>query len=311
LLARHRANRDRLVYKAKMTARRALKRLLNEYALDGPLRPVTARAYGAAVACELAFERMLDAVAPREREHRLLGELTAVVKTFERPKVARRLVASIRTLHPTLRIVVVDDSRDPVDIDGADTYSMPYDSGIGAGRNEALRHARSEYVLILDDDYVLSRHTQLVPALTLMERYAEIDIMGGQLIDLPLYTRRPLNEVAGSIYPTSAEPRAPIGSSIGGLVVCEKVPTFFIARRARLRSVAWDPLLKRIDHADFFTRAFGVLTTVFNPRLQCFHARTPFDEKYMAKRLDLDESRRILAERYAVPVASAWIPPPE
>jgi glycosyltransferase involved in cell wall biosynthesis len=294
-----------------MTARRALKRVLSKHAFDGPLRPVTARAYNAAVAYELAFERMLDAVTPRERDHRLLGELTAVVKTFERPSVVRRLVASIRRLYPTLRIVVVDDSREPAHIEGAQTYSMPYDSGIGAGRNEALRHATTEYVLILDDDYVLSRHTQLVTALTVMEQHPKIDIMGGQLVDLPLYTRRPLDEVAGSIYATSAEPRAPIGSSIGSLIVCEKVPTFFIARRARLQSVAWDPLLKRIDHADFFTRAFGVLTTVFNPHLRCFHARTPFDEKYMAKRLDLDESRRILAERYAAPVAGASIPPPE
>ena len=53
-----------------------------------------------------------------------------------------------------------------------------------------------------------------------------------------------------------------------------------------------------MDHADFFTRALGVLTTVFNPDLRCLHARTPFDAEYMSKRMDLADSLQALEGRY-------------
>jgi glycosyltransferase involved in cell wall biosynthesis len=282
-----------------MAVRPRLKRFVKSHVIEGRLRSLSARVHDALVEQEVLLERMLDSFAFRaEGDKALLPELTAMIKTFERPLIVRRLVASIRRLYPGMSIIVVDDSREPVALEGAEIVAMPYDSGIAAGRNEGLRHVSTKYVLVLDDDYVFSRQTRLNDALTLMERFPEIDIMGGQLVDLPLFTSRPLREVAGSIFPTDAEARTPIGSSIGGLTVCEKVPTFFIGRTERIALVSWDPALKRIDHGDFFTRAFGVLTTTFNPHLKCFHARTPFDDTYMAKRLDLEASRKILEERY-------------
>jgi glycosyltransferase involved in cell wall biosynthesis len=274
------------------------------HAIDGAFRPPAAAVHGSLTTTALALERVLDGLAPRPAQEPLLDELTVVVKTFERPRVARRLVASIRRLYPALRIIVVDDSREPVRIQGAETVRMPYDSGIAGGRNEGLRHARTRYVLILDDDYVFYRRTRLAPTLTLMERFPEIDITGGQLVELPLFSVRPLAAVAGSLRPTDATPRHPLGSSIAGLTVVPKVPTFFVARRDRLAEVEWDARLKRIDHADFFTRAFGLLTTVFNPELRILHARTPFDRRYMSRRLDLDADRRLLAELYGSPPTS-------
>ena len=85
------------------------------------------------MAQELRLERLLDAFAPSEAiDERLV---TALVKTFERPHILRRLVASIKRLYPTLPIVVVDDSREPSSLAEVHTIPMPYDSGISAGRN--------------------------------------------------------------------------------------------------------------------------------------------------------------------------------
>jgi glycosyltransferase involved in cell wall biosynthesis len=263
------------------------------------LRPATAPLHTALIAQELLLERLVDAVkSPPPTEEPLLGQLTALVKTFERPQILRRLLASIRRLYPTLEVVVVDDSRKPVRLPGVKTIEMPYDSGISAGRNEGLRQVTTKYVLVLDDDVVFLRHTHLARALALMERHPQIDIMGGQLIDLPFYRARTSADAPGAMFPTDARPAVPIGSSIGGLTVCAKVPNFFIARRDRLALVPWDPQLKRMEHADFFTRALGVLTTVLNPDVKCLHARTPFDAEYMQRRLDLGASGEILADRY-------------
>jgi glycosyl transferase family 2 len=267
------------------------------HALEGRPRAIASAVHRSVVAEELWVERLLDGLAPSPPlDEPLVRQVTALIKTFERPRILRRLVASIKRLYPALRIVVADDSRVPSRIVGVETIAMPYDSGISAGRNEGLRHVTTPYVLVLDDDFVFYRHTGLIPALRLMERHTQIDIMGGQLVDLPFYRARRLPE--GEIFPTGATPLAPLGSFIGGLRVVDKVPTFYIARTDRLAVVPWDPRLKRIDHADFFTRALGVLTTVFKPDLKCLHARTPFDDAYMSKRLDLEASFQVLEERY-------------
>ncbi len=57
-------------------------------------------------------------------------------------------------------------------------------------------------------------------------------------------------------------------------------------------------MIKRLDHADFFTRAKGVLTTVFDPSFKVLHARTPFDKAYMEKRMDLESDRKVLWQKY-------------
>jgi hypothetical protein len=266
---------------------------------EGRLRLLSAPLHGAVIAQELLVERLLDALAPPPPvEEPLLGQLTALVKTFERPRILRRLLASIKRLYPTLEVVVVDDSRRPVRLEGVKTITMPYDSGVAAGRNEGLRHVTSKYVLVLDDDVVFSRHTRLGQAITRMERNPEIDLMGGSLIDLPFYRRRRSADAPDTIFPTRRSAVLPIGAYVEGLQVRAKVPNFFIARRERLALVPWDPQLKRMEHADFFTRAFGVLTTVLNPELECLHARTPFNAEYMLRRLDLTGDDEILARRY-------------
>jgi hypothetical protein len=265
---------------------------------EGSLHRLSGPVHTSLIAQELLLERLGDALAPPPPvDASLLRQLTVLVKTFERPRIVRRLLASIRRLYPTLGVVVVDDSREPAALDGVHLVTMPHDSGVAAGRNEGLRHVASRYVLVVDDDVVFSRRTRLGSALALMERFPEIDIMGGEVIDLPFFRRRDPS-AREAIFPTDVRPVVPIGSCIGELEVCAKVPNFFLARRDRLPLVGWDPQLKRVDHADFFTRAFGVLTTVLNPRLACFHARTPFDREYMRSRLDVTADGEILAARY-------------
>lgn len=273
----------------------SVRRLVRKWFVEGKLRVVGEPLYGSLIAVELALQRLLDALQTggRKQEQALVNQhLTAVVKTFERPQVLRRLIPGIRRAYPSLQIIVVDDSRDPLKLDGVRTIVMPYDSGVSAGRNEGLKQVATKYVLVLDDDFVFNRHTALEPALALMERHPEIDIMGGQVVDLPFFQTTDYS--AAPLWPTDAKPTLPPGSCIGGLPVYDKVANFFIGRTDRIRLVGWEPALKRLDHADFFTRAKGVLTTVFNPDLKCLHARTPFDDTYMQKRTDYDVETTLL-----------------
>jgi glycosyltransferase involved in cell wall biosynthesis len=247
------------------------------------------------VRAELAVARALPA-APADRS--LDEQLTVLVKTFERPAVLRRLVASIRRGYPSLPIIVVDDSRVPTRLPGVETIALPYDSGVSAGRQAGLDRVRTPFVLVADDDFVFLPSTALGLAVARLASHPTIDILGGQLIDLPqLRFRRP---PLGQIFATNARPLVPIGSEIDGLLVCDKVANFYVARTERLRLVGWHAALRRIDHADFFTRALGVLVSVFDPTLRALHAQTPFDASYMAHRTDVAHDQALLAARWGV-----------
>jgi glycosyltransferase involved in cell wall biosynthesis len=259
------------------------------------LHPIAALVHRQLIAQELTLVRLLDGRSPPPGgDAARVRQVTALIKTFERPHVLQRLVSSIERRYPALRVIVVDDSRRPIRLPGVETVVMPFNSGISAGRNEGLRRVRTKYVLVLDDDLVFYRGTALAEAVALIERHSEIDIMGGRLIQLPFFrTSHP-----GQIFYADAAPVLPLGSAVGDLTVCDKANNFFLARTDRLRLVPWDPELKLVEHADFFTRALGVLTTVHNPDLTAFHARTPFDRAYMRRRLDYAAFKQIVDERY-------------
>ena len=254
--------------------------------------PIARVVYDGIVATELSWERLRSIGSSADGG---LGNVTAVVKTFERPRTLRRLVDSVRRTHPHLRMIVVDDSETPACLPGVENIVMPFNSGLSAGRQEALGRVTTPFFLLLDDDHVFYRATTLERAVTLMELHPEIDIMGGDEILLPLYA--PSQFWRGDVYDTRPS-TLPRGSTLAGLPVCDRVPNFFLARTERLRLVGWSPELKLLEHNDFFARARGVLTTVFNRDFRVLHARTPLDRGYMSKRMDVDGALRVLAQRY-------------
>lgn len=249
------------------------------------------------VTVELLWERMMDMIFALEFDTQGVDEnLTAVIKTFERPKELKRLIESIKRFYPNMKIIVVDDSREATFIDGVYTIVMPYNTGISAGRNQAMKEITTKYVLLLDDDFVFYRKTDFCDAVKCMETYGEIDIMGGAVVNLPLYIVN--NYSNAKLFPGANKNRTVEESHIGELPVYDKVANFFIARVERLKIVTWDEELKKIEHNDFFTRAKGVLTTVYNPSFKVLHAQTPFNKLYMEKRNDISVERKVLEKKY-------------
>ena len=249
------------------------------------------------VTVELLWERLMDLLFSLKFESKQVNEsVTAVIKTFERPKELKRLIESIKHFYPDMKIIVVDDSREPLKIEGIKTIHMPYDSGVSAGRNLAVSHVKTKYLLLLDDDYVFYRKTDLEPAVKKMHENPKIDIMGGERVDLPLYAK--VDNKKATLYHTSKEATMPYGSSIDGMAVQDKVANFYIARSESIRKVGWDDRIKRLDHADFSTRAKGVLTSVFNSEFKVLHAQTPFNKTYMDKRNTYEADKKLIFEKY-------------
>lgn len=276
-----------------------MKQFIYNASVYGILRPVAKPIHSKLISLALLWEHLIDSFSSAEKDQRFIDEnLTAIIKTFQRPKILKRLVKSLRRMYPNMKVIVVDDSREPEKLEGVETIVMPYDSGVSAGRNEALKHVNTPYLMLLDDDFICNRYTQVLPVLEKLERLHDVDMIGGDVIYLPFY--RKIDYTQAGLHPTQAVSVVTPGTQIEGMTVHDKVANFYIARTESIRKIGWDPQIKRLDHADFFTRAKGVLTTVFDPDFKVLHARTPFDKVYMSKRLEVENDRWILTQKYYV-----------
>ncbi|MEH6590023.1 MAG: glycosyltransferase [Halioglobus sp.] len=245
---------------------------------------------------QLVAERLLDALLSRPVQATELDAVTAVIKTFERPAKLRRLVNSIRRHYPNLAVIVVDDSEKPIRLPGVETVVLPYDSGVSAGRNAGLARVDTDYVLILDDDFVFNRKTDVLRAVRRIANNPEIDILAGEVVYLPL--RQVTDFTNAPLFPANRQPLCTPGALIDGLPVRNKVPNFYLGRTGKVREVGWDEALKRIDHADFFTRAVGRLVSVQDICFKVLHYPTYFDRRYMAAKRDVEQDRARLLEKY-------------
>ncbi len=75
----------------------------------GNLRFIAKPIYDFCVGSILLWERGLDLFSVKDSSD--ISSLTIVIKTFERDKSLKRLLASIRRRYPSVEIIVVNDSK--------------------------------------------------------------------------------------------------------------------------------------------------------------------------------------------------------
>ena len=271
---------------------------LSQQLKRGKLRWIGKPLYEGLIASQLLWLQWKERKLPAFDAPLVDEKLTAIIKTFERPETLKRLLKSLKHFYPNMHVIVVDDSAKPLEVSGVESIVLPYDSGVSAGRQTALEAVKTPYVLLLDDDFIFYGQTKLEEALALMEREESIDIMGGEVVNLPSF--RSVDYRHAQLHRTEATSLLPLGSQIAALPVYDKVPNFYISRTKRLKLVGWDARIKRLDHADFFTRAKGVLLTVYNKEFKILHAQTPHNTRYMRKRHEVEQDRMILKMKYYV-----------
>ncbi len=227
------------------------------------------------------------------------GNLTLVIKTFERPELLSRLLRSARRVFSGA-IIIADDSETPFVCDDSrvTVLALPFDSGVGAGRNALIDAVTSEYLMMCDDDMVLLPGFDVRRPLEYLARNRDVDLCGGEVIDLPRWKR--INYTKAPLFASTGRPRWPQGTVLDGLPVLYKVPNFYVARTDRVRQVRYDDKLKRVDHADFFTRAFGKLTCVYDSNMVCLHSGSLFDARYQSFRMDMAEDSAYLVQKWSL-----------
>jgi GT2 family glycosyltransferase len=190
----------------------------------------------------------------------ITSQVTAIVKTFERPRSLDRLVRSLRRYYPQLRVIVGDDSVTAFPRTDVDYVRLPVDIGVAAGRNALLELVETPYFLSLDDDLAFTSQTRLELLLETLERH-DAALVAGDLIHceqkFPLWVRR-RREVYHGIIRREGDSLQLIpghASSIGEAFTCDLAPQFFLARTELIRELGgWFAPLKWGDHQELFLR---------------------------------------------------------
>jgi GT2 family glycosyltransferase len=186
-------------------------------------------------------------------------DVTAIIKTFERPERLRRLVRSIRKFHPDLHIIVADDSFQPGPVAAVEYIRLLPDSGISAGRNAMLERVKTRYFLLLDDDFEFTRDTRIERLVATIEKF-DVHLAAGTCIRCKnriLWIRKKPQPFFGTIERCGTHLTLSAGSrSVGpDLTLCDLVPNFFVASTQAIRDLGgWADELKLSEHTEFFVR---------------------------------------------------------
>lgn len=213
-------------------------------------------------------------------------QVAHIIPTHERPRVAQRLVDSIRHFYPESPIYVCDDSREPSTYDGAaDVPATAYDIGLSAKRNLMVQASDEPYIFVWDDDYVCTSNTSVGGFLEILQALDRVGIVGGEWT-LDVSDQRNV-WFCGEIIPDGATVRIRPPSKKSCTVSVEsgtyryhKVAlnaNWFLADRRTLEACPWDEELKLNEHLEFFARLSALRGKQGNPD---FENDTRFFERW-------------------------------
>lgn len=125
-----------------------------------------------------------------------MDEVTFIIKTFERTYCLLRLVRSIFKYYPDAKVIIGDDSRKTCKsiiekrYPGITVYELPYDCGLSYGRNYLVDKVETEYFVLLDDDFVFDKKTDIRRGVEILKK-EKLDILGGYFRNYPVYSSLP------------------------------------------------------------------------------------------------------------------------
>jgi glycosyltransferase involved in cell wall biosynthesis len=104
-----------------------------------------------------------------------VDDVTICVSTFLRDHCLYRCIDSIREHYPEIRVLVADDGQlsdektEWLASRQVDYLTLPFDSGLAAKRNLLVDSVATDYLVMMDDDMVLTPEAQLPKLRALME----------------------------------------------------------------------------------------------------------------------------------------------
>lgn len=216
------------------------------------------------------FPKIEDLVKykPKSRKAEVNKKVTVLIKTFERRDCIERLIDSIKKYYPRLKIMVIDDSEEPLNIKRCDYHYIGFDKGLSYGRNYGVKRIKTPYLLLLDDDFIFTEDTKLEILLDFIQE--GLDVIAGSCgtsnwvcnfkRDGDLLITEPVHYNKSDLY-----------------IEADAIPNFFLAKVRSLKKVPWDNDLKMGEHSDWVLRAKDKLRTAYTLLVRIEHKHGKYD----------------------------------
>jgi hypothetical protein len=224
------------------------------------------------------------------------SRLTIIFATRDRPEAARRLVASIRRYFPDVAIIAGDQSDPAGAMRSFYSYNdvlylnLDYDCSASEARAACASAARTEFLVLADDDFIFDADTDLsIPLLQLLAD-SSVGFVGGAIVDIhgnidghhEAVRQRAetyiFHDPDRGIYLTiPIDYLLPRSKVIGGRVFyeCDATQYWGVMRKSLLEQVWWDPRFKAHgERENFFLdmKANSSYKVSFCPDLTCLRA---------------------------------------
>ncbi|NER80577.1 MAG: glycosyltransferase family 2 protein [Leptolyngbya sp. SIO1D8] len=245
-------------------------------------------------------------------KQRRLSQITIVIKTFQRPATITGALKTIRRFYPEVRLLVADDSREPLELKDSsiELFTLPFDTGVSAGRNFLLEKVETPYFLMMDDDHFFNGRTNLLKLLDILEKY-DFDVLSALVFQRSPFKRDLYRKQLVDFYLNMELVDGTLKFVDGHYektkeyTTCDLVHQFFLAKTAPIKAIGgWDDQLKTADHADFFIRAKEAnLKVGYTPQVRVDHVHIKeerFSQDYAPFRKRMSEFRRIWVEKHNI-----------
>lgn len=277
----------------------------------GPLEPLVYVLWDLLARVQHGCLRVLWALTgvamPTLEEQKLVREqVTFLYKSFERQNMAKELYHNIQWFYPGARVIVADDSRQPLELegDGLTVIQLPFNSGLSRGLNAALAQVETPFVMRMDDDELLCPLSVIHRHLKFLEDHPQVDLVGVLPRNIPFGGNWREQKKAYFGQSMAHSPRPLIIPHLTWIderhVVLGKVPNIFLARTGKYRALGYDDHIRMIDHQEFFFRAAGNLVSVLDVESCVLHRHNQFHAYYQKFREDVDADRLYISRKYAV-----------
>lgn len=230
----------------------------------------------------------------------LTKDVTVIIKTFERPHCVKRLYYSIRKRYPDMTILIADDSKTPLtELGNAKIIPLPYNSGLSFGRNTLLSEVKTKYFLLFDDDFVLTRNSDLSVPYNILET-TEFEMVGIELLDFGWKRRiyRGSYQKSGAVlWQLQSQPHR----IHRGYPAYHFILNCFMAKTDTIKASPWDEAIKiGHEHDDFFLRLKDKDVLITHTDLISIDHYSEMSGSYKTIREQTDRYKKIFLNKHQI-----------
>lgn len=204
-----------------------------------------------------------------DKEYR---EIAIIIPTIMRHDALQRLVESIKKTQDShlYRIYIADQGNYDTSKEiyyqylrneGHKVFYVPFNCGLSYSRNQLVKATIEPYILILDDDFILTEKTQLDNFVRILIEDETIGVVGGDLErNASYHYNLKYMKDEGRLYYIHCNDRnlkqttKTIVQKPVSYLYCDIVLNFSLFRREVFDNFCWDEKLKLVEHTDFFLR---------------------------------------------------------